>query len=140
MMLASNEQTYMTEAGYITQHVDPFAASYGGANEAVKGGGAVDAAAIGVDKKPEDGDKKKKKKGKEKQVTIMEPQIIGNPVDDPEHLAMLGACMDEEFNAPIDLLPPSWMKKCAVAPAPRIRGPDPPMRNSRSSSKNQTGR
>merc|ERR1712029_562926 len=49
-------------------------------------------------------------------------------MDDPDALSKLGVCLDEELNAPIDLLPPAWMKSCTVAPAPRKIGPDRPLR------------
>jgi len=30
--------------------------------------------------------------------------------------------MDEEFSAPVDLLPPAWMKHCTIAPAQQMPG------------------
>jgi len=42
-------------------------------------------------------------------------------------LTRQAAVLDEEFAAPFDTVPPSWMKHCSIAPAPQIRGPDPPI-------------
>mmetsp|Transcript_93350 Transcript_93350/g.165999 ORF Transcript_93350/g.165999 Transcript_93350/m.165999 type:complete len:504 (+) Transcript_93350:68-1579(+) len=42
-------------------------------------------------------------------------------------LTRQAAILDEEFAAPFDTRPPSWMKSCSIAPAPQMRGPDPPI-------------
>jgi len=122
MMLKDNENTYMTSAGYITQHLDPLAHE----NKEDETESSDE---------DEDGKKKKKKKKKVKKTAekVFDPleEIIGNPMQYPEELAELGACLDEEYNAPIDILPPSWMKVATIAPAPRILGPDRPLRPNR---------
>eukprot|EP00913_Durusdinium_trenchii_P004065 g3767.t1 len=41
-------------------------------------------------------------------------------------LTRTAATMDEEFAAPVDLLPPAWMKHCTIAPAQQ-KGTDPPL-------------
>jgi hypothetical protein len=37
-------------------------------------------------------------------------------------LTRTAATMDEEFSAPVDLLPPAWMKHCTIAPAQQMPG------------------
>eukprot|EP00434_Breviolum_minutum_P002352 symbB.v1.2.002077.t2/scaffold111.1/size324890/11 len=41
-------------------------------------------------------------------------------------LTRTAATMDEENSAPVDLLPPTWMKHCTIAPAQQT-GSDPPL-------------
>lgn len=127
MMLKDNENTYMTSAGYITQHVDPLKLK-----EEEEESSSED----------ENGKKKKKKKKPVKkgiQEKVVDPleEIIGNPMQHPVELAELGACLDEEYNAPIELLPPTWMKSATIAPAPRILGPDRPLRLNGSNRRSQ---
>lgn len=45
---------------------------------------------------------------------------------DMSALTRTAATMDEEFSAPVDLLPPAWMKHCTIAPAQQ-KGSDPPL-------------
>ncbi|OLP89662.1 Glycogen phosphorylase 1 [Symbiodinium microadriaticum] len=49
------------------------------------------------------------------------------PSYDLTALTRQAAVMDEEFAAPVDVLPPAWMKHCTIAPAQQLRGADPPL-------------
>mmetsp|Transcript_11006 Transcript_11006/g.20719 ORF Transcript_11006/g.20719 Transcript_11006/m.20719 type:complete len:370 (-) Transcript_11006:128-1237(-) len=49
------------------------------------------------------------------------------PSFDLTALTRQAAVMDEEFSAPMDVLPPPWMKHCTIAPAQQLRGVDPPL-------------
>lgn len=46
---------------------------------------------------------------------------------DSSKLCLAAAVLDEEGTAPVDCLPPAWMKNCTIAPAPVVWGPDPPL-------------
>lgn len=52
----------------------------------------------------------------------------GAPVPDPSQLSLAAAISDEDDARPADVLPLAWMRSFAVAPAPVVRGPDPPLR------------
>jgi hypothetical protein len=112
MMITSNENTYLTEAGYITKHMDP---------AHMEGEESPDEA--------EDGTQPKKKKKGKRGEKVFDPleEIIGHPMQHGQQLGDIAACLDEEYNPPIDILPPSWMKGATIAPAPRKLGPDPPL-------------
>merc|ERR1711920_548808 len=114
MMIKADDNVYMTAAGYITRMDDPL--SKLGKEDEEKDDKLGDDAAGG-----------ERKRSKKKVVISEKPQIIGNVLDDPDALSKLGVCLDEDTTAPIDLLPPSWMKHCTIAPAPRRSGPDRPL-------------
>lgn len=52
------------------------------------------------------------------------------PDEEAARLALHALALDEELAAPLDLLPPGWMKGVTIAPAVQIRGIDRPLRRS----------
>ena len=51
------------------------------------------------------------------------PAVYSTFVDENQDMNALtrtAATMDEENSAPVDLLPPTWMKHCTIAPAQQI--------------------
>lgn len=112
MMLESDDKNvYLSAAGYITRHIDP----------------------IGDEQDPAEAKKKEKearKKQREKKAAAA-LAIVDDELDvlkDPTTACLRGACLDETFNPPPADMPPLWMKRAAIAPAPANRAPDPPLR------------
>jgi len=112
MMLASQDDVYLSAAGYITKKVDKQEAE-------------MEEKELTEAQKKEKKEKEKRKK--ESAALAMMPDDF-DPVADPTTACLRGACIDETFNPPPQDMPPSWMKGAAIAPAPRILGPDPPLR------------
>ena len=53
--------------------------------------------------------------------------MLGRPTFDLTALTRAAATTDDEYAAPVDILPPAWMKHCTIAPAQQQRGSDPPL-------------
>lgn len=114
-MLAGGDDVYLDAHGHITMAFDAFG---GKPSDQPSAGGA-----------PPQGETKKQKKKRE---AAMKAATIGKETGqdqyfDPTELCHKAACLDEEFNPPPTDLPPKWMQNCAIAPAPRRLGPDPPL-------------
>lgn len=114
MMLQDNSNVYLSAAGYITKHIDHLEEEDQSKDE----------------KDKDKGEKKKKKKAKQLSGLALEVEEL-DPLTDPTSACLRGACLDETFNPPPTDMPPPWMKRTAIAPAPRILAADPPLRDYR---------
>lgn len=125
MLLASSEDVYITDSGYIAQHADRKGLGLKTKeqeeeedDEFDEQGNPIKADIIG---KAEE--KKKKKKAA---LALAAAEV--NPLADPSSCCLRAACLNEDNMPPPADMPPIWMKSFAIAPAPRIPGPDPPLR------------
>eukprot|EP00440_Ansanella_granifera_P041082 gb/GFBE01044548.1/.p1 GENE.gb/GFBE01044548.1/~~gb/GFBE01044548.1/.p1 ORF type:complete len:506 (+),score=117.05 gb/GFBE01044548.1/:1-1518(+) len=78
----------------------------------------------------DDPEAQRKKKEAEMEKLRLEAEAkkrAAEPQLDLAALTRTAAVLDETYAAPVDALPPSWMKQCTIAPAIQVRGPDPPV-------------
>lgn len=147
IMMESDENVYISSTGHIARKLDRFTQEETAEEAADKNKQKLEEnSAQGSTAK---GKEQKKKKLAALAVDEAELDFLA----DPTSACLRGACLDESFNPPPTDMPPSWMKRAAIAPAPRRLGPDPPLRppsqagnsfasgfwNSQTSFNNQTG-
>jgi len=115
MMMQSGEDIYLNEAGYVTKHIGV----YDKAEEMFEN--------QDPNEKKEKAKRQKQAKQDAKKASLAHDEEELDPLNDPTSACLRGACLDETFNPPPVDMPPPWMKRAAIAPAPRILKPDPPL-------------
>jgi len=132
MMLADNDNVYLTSAGYIAQHVEGIGTGFADEEHSESGdeadedemerAAAVEAGEVPISK----AERKLMKKKKAEEAARLKKE--GDPLGDPTNSCLQACVFQEDHNPPPKDMPPLWMKSFAIAPAPRLAGPDVPLR------------